>query len=1216
MFTNVVQFLFSLRIRTILLVLLVIIPAFGLVVHSAASNRQREVDLVQEHVLRLAEVVSVEEEQFSRSTRQLLIALSHTPEIRQGEANCAGFLAGLLEQHTGYANLGAADLQGSVYCSARQLLQPVNLADRTYFRHALTSRSFATGEYQMGRISGKPSINFGYPILDETGQPQGVVFAAMDLTRRSELKLEIQALLPTGSTFTEIDQHGIVLTRFPEGDQWLGRPAPELSSLATILSQENGIVRAVDSQNVPRLFAFTRLESELFSNNVAAIISVPEETAFQHVNRTFQLNLVGLGAVALSVLTVAAIGVDLHITRRVKALLKATNRLASGDLSARTGLGYDTGELGGLANNFDWMAESLEKRQAQLHQAEARYRSLVENIPAIVYTAALDDTSSTIYVSPQIEPLLGFTPADWQDEPGAWLRQLHPDDRQRVQAELAHSHAQVEPLHVEYRLLAKDGRQVWIHDEAVLIRDVGGQALFLQGVMFDITDRKWVEDALGRYAERLKSLHEIDQAILSARTPGEIAVAALGRLRRLLGCQRLSVMMFDFLAGKATILATDLDGDTTLGNLSQFPLAEIKPVMEKLQAGEVFSIDDLGNITPLLTVHQKLLIEGIRASICLPMKTHGELVGALNLGSELPVAFSEEQTAIAQEVADSLAIAIQNARLREAEHLRRQEAETLQEVTAALSATLNLDQVLDRILDHLARVISFDSAAILMVKGSLLQVVAGRGFPTSTRVIGREFDFFSKIHEHILSTQRAVIVEDAQTDERFQRLPEFAYIHGWMGVPLLFESQVLGFMTIDSRRVAAYSGAEARLAQAFANHAAIAMQNARLFAETQRRLRNLAALRSIDLTITSSLDLRFTLDVLLNQVTSQLNVDAAAVLLLNPHTWMLEYAAGRGFRSPDIRETRLRLGEGLAGQVVLQRAAIHNLDRTGEEDHYLRSELLAGEGFCSYFAIPLIVKGQVKGVLDIFHRTRLDIDPEWVNFLEALAGQAAIAIDNAHLFEDLQRSNDELTQAYDTTIEGWSNALDLRDRETEGHTRRVTELAVVLAQRMGISEAEMVHVRRGGLLHDIGKMGIPDSILHKPGALDEAEWEKMRKHPVYAFEMLSPIAYLRPALDIPYCHHEKWDGSGYPRGLKGEEIPLAGRIFALADVWDALCSDRPYRPAWPEEKALAYICDQSGQHFDPKVVQAFLSLREEGLFENQEIFPEKSYILKYNGLHD
>ena len=181
-----------------------------------------------------------------------------------------------------------------------------------------------------------------------------------------------------------------------------------------------------------------------------------------------------------------------------------------------------------------------------------------------------------------------------------------------------------------------------------------------------------------------------------------------------------------------------------------------------------------------------------------------------------------------------------------------------------------------------------------------------------------------------------------------------------------------------------------------------------------------------------------------------------------------------------------------------------------------------------------------------------------------------------------------LQHTYDATIEGWVQALDLRDKETEGHTRRVTNMTVKLARTMGIDEEAISHYRRGALLHDVGKLGIPDAILHKQGSLTKDEWKILRRHPEYAFQWLSNIDYLQPSLHIPYCHHEKWDGSGHTRGLKGEGIPLEARIFAIVDVWDALLSDRPYKTAWSTEKAVEFIRSQKNTHFDPHIVDIFL----------------------------
>lgn len=361
--------------------------------------------------------------------------------------------------------------------------------------------------------------------------------------------------------------------------------------------------------------------------------------------------------------------------------------------------------------------------------------------------------------------------------------------------------------------------------------------------------------------------------------------------------------------------------------------------------------------------------------------------------------------------------------------------------------------------------------------------------------------------------------------------------------------------------------------------------------QIQRQLQRLTTLRDIDTAILSSLDLKFILNVLLDHLINRLNIDAAAIMLLNRHTLTMEYAESRGFRSNDIHNIKLKLGEGLAGQVALERRLISIPNLHEKEIPGVNPSLLKKEGLVAYYGLPLIAKGHVKGILELFHRTPMDPDSEWLEFMDALAAQTAIAIDNATLFNELQSSNIEITLAYDSTLVGWSRALDLRDKETEGHSQRVTELTLQIARAVGLAEPELVHIRRGALLHDIGKLGIPDSILLKSSPLNEEEREIMERHPIYAYQMLSPINFLRPALDIPYCHHEKWDGTGYPQGLTGENIPIAARIFAAADVWDALCSARAYRGAFKEEKVIEHMRSLEGTHFDPEVLTVFLAMK-------------------------
>ena len=247
-------------------------------------------------------------------------------------------------------------------------------------------------------------------------------------------------------------------------------------------------------------------------------------------------------------------------------------------------------------------------------------------------------------------------------------------------------------------------------------------------------------------------------------------------------------------------------------------------------------------------------------------------------------------------------------------------------------------------------------------------------------------------------------------------------------------------------------------------------------------------------------------------------------------------------------------------------------------------------GFYASTLLPLVTREQVKGVLQFLHRQLITDDLDRQTFLQSLALQTAIGVDHVEMLENLKRSNRELVHAYEETIRGWAQALELRDLETRGHADRVEVLTLKLAETMGLREPDLTHIRHGALLHDVGKMAIPDQILRKTGTLSEEEWVTMRLHTTKAYEMLYPIEYLRPALDVVYSHHEKWDGTGYPRGLKGESIPLSARIFAVVDVWDALTTDRKYRLAWPPQEARNYIIQQSGKHFDPQVVEAFLKI--------------------------
>jgi PAS domain S-box-containing protein len=515
------------------------------------------------------------------------------------------------------------------------------------------------------------------------------------------------------------------------------------------------------------------------------------------------------------------------------------------------------------------------------------------------------------------------------------------------------------------------------------------------------------------------------------------------------------------------------------------------------------------------------------------------------------------------------------------------EREAIIIVSTALRKATTRVEILTVLLDQLAELFDADGSMIAFPNpenGDIL-VEMGRG-ALGERFSGLNIPRGKGVSGWVIANKKPYLNNNAHLDPLFYRPDLLGDSACVASVPLIAREQAMGALWIA--RHTTIVDQELRLLTAIADIAANALHRVMLHEQTVQQLRHLLALHQIDLAISANFDLTVTLKVILQNVRDELEVDAASILLLDPVTHTLDYAAGTGFRTHSIEGSHVKLGHGYAGRAVQEHRTMSAPDLNRAPGTFSRSSLLAYEGFLSHCATPLVVKGQVKGVLEIFHRKTFVFDKEWISYFETLATQAAIAIENASLVENLQRSNMELILAYDATIEGWSRALDLRDRETEGHTQRVTEMVLELAEKIGMSDAEKLDLRRGALLHDIGKMGVPDSILLKPGSLTESDWEIMRQHPLYAFQMLSPISYLKHALDVPYCHHEKWDSTGYPRGLKGEAIPLAARLFAIVDVFDALTSNRPYSPAWPLEEVYRYIQEQAGRHFDPSIVKIFL----------------------------
>jgi serine phosphatase RsbU (regulator of sigma subunit) len=368
-------FISSLRFRLLVLVLLGGLPALGVILYTAAEQRRKAAEDIQQNALRVARLASAGQERMIEGARQVLMIMSHLPEVRGDDPQAATrLLANLLQQYPVYMNFGVIELDGQVFASGLAMPKDLNLADRTYFKRAIETRDFAMGEYQIGRITGKPAVNFGYPILDETGVVRRVVYAALNLAWLE--KHAAQAELPEGGTLTVVDGRGTILVRWPEPERWRGESLRGQPIWQTIASEHQGTAQVRGIEGVPSLFAFTELRGAEGAGFVSLNIGVPTKVAFAEPDRILRRNLLLLGAAGVLVVAAAWFGSDWFVLRRVNALLDATKRLEAGDLGARTGMRYGSGEIGRLAHSFDSMAASLQQRGAERDRAEAELKAL------------------------------------------------------------------------------------------------------------------------------------------------------------------------------------------------------------------------------------------------------------------------------------------------------------------------------------------------------------------------------------------------------------------------------------------------------------------------------------------------------------------------------------------------------------------------------------------------------------------------------------------------------------------------------------------------------------------------------------------------------------------------------------------------------------------------------------------------------------------------
>jgi PAS domain S-box-containing protein/putative nucleotidyltransferase with HDIG domain len=795
-----------------------------------------------------------------------------------------------------------------------------------------------------------------------------------------------------------------------------------------------------------------------------------------------------------------------------------------------------------IKHNHGYLACSINHDVTELRNSkkareisENQYRTYVNYSPAIALI--IDQEGSFIDINPQACKKLGFSPAEFLKMN---ILQLIPETNQNKSFELLTRLQKEGKASAEIQLLNKDGKIIQLYSNAVVLPDKTMMVL-----CNDITELK-------EYQFKLQESEAFLNSILD-NIPSLITVKEAATLRY----SKVNRPVEEFL---------------------NTPSKEIlgKTVHDLFTNGEA----------KFYTEQDELTLKGKRI-IDIPVenvftKDHKQ---KFFHEKKVPMYDAEGHPRYILSISDDITEQIQ-LEIEAKTHLEKLEA--ISKLTTRMQAPGSLEEMLPVLLEVFLETIKAPMGSIWMYlkeRDELIPIYSSGGGQDNQLLVDGPLKPGKGIPGMVFLTQEPYISQNYNQDPWFSDLKK-EQVHDQLGgitLPLRTTNSVIGVINIsfDSERVIIDD--DVKLLTTLSEIAGNAIQTISLKEQTEQRLMRLSALSSIDRAISSSFDMMVSFEILVSNVISQLKMDAADVMLYNPHSQLLEFSIGQGFITKSSESVFLRLGESLAGKAAVTRemVVIKNL---GDLNIAFAHKNLTMEGFVSYYGVPLVAKGELRGVLEVYSRTQHTPDDDWVNFLKSLAEQAAIAIDNTEMFENLRRSNMELVMAYNATIEGWSRALDLRDKETEGHTLRVTEYTERLVRAFNFPDNQIKYVRWGALLHDIGKMGVPDGILLKPGPLSDEEWVVMRKHPQYALEMLAPISYLAQAIDIPYCHHEKWDGTGYPRGLKGEQIPLAARIFAVVDIWDALCSDRPYRKAWAHDKVIEHIRSLSGTHLDPKVV--------------------------------
>ena len=773
-----------------------------------------------------------------------------------------------------------------------------------------------------------------------------------------------------------------------------------------------------------------------------------------------------------------------------------------------------------------------------------RYEDLVHSIQGIVWEADAETFRFT-YVSPQAERVLGYPVACWLDEPDFWVRHVHPEDRSWAVSFCKAAVDRCEDHEFEYRMTAADGRVVWLHDIVTVVQEAG-RPTRLRGVMVDVTDRREAEAERKRLYERIRRQAQLAERVLRASerlntrlSPAEAA--------RAVGLGILEVAGTD----RGALLLPVRGGPPALAWQAGLDQQEVEAVVRLLTTSSAVS-------EPLL----KTTAAG-DSTAAWPAMYEGQVVAhlvALRSGPEWTAEECEAMRAFARQAA----LALNNAHLLEQALRRARRQEALQRLSTSLARAQTEDEVCRSVVVAARRVLGVRAVGVYLLDPETGDRVlrARAGWPELP--VGHRIPPGAGTSDRAVRTGRTVYTPDVRQDPAY--IPGAPDARSELDVPIRAHGAVAGVLVVEREEVAGFDPEEVAVLEATANLVGVALERARLLEDTRARADRFAALLEFGAALRSTRSPEEMYPVVVREVAARCGASRAALALTTPAGPPTVAALFGSAGSEPDREALVAFADLRRPLVVTEWPLSGEPGPTAVVPVETEQE-----------SVGLLLVGRAAGAPG-FTRRELEL-------VRAMAEVACNALRRAQLVHALE-------QAYMDVVLAPARAVDARDTDTANHSERIAVWAERTARALGCPEDEVRQVRWAALLHDIGKVGVPDHILRKPGPLTEQEWEVIRRHPSVGEEILKPLGALREVARIVRHHQERWDGSGYPDGLAGEQIPLGARIIAVADSYGAITDHRPYRPARPHHEAVQELRRCAGTQFDPRVVEAFLAALE------------------------